>query len=564
MQKAERFRRVRALFDEATALPVEQRAAFVRDQSGGDRSIEDEVLRLLNSVDSANLGGFLGEPAWKRSPAEAPIKTGTWFGPYRVIRQLSSGGMGSIYLVVRSDDAYKRQAALKVIRPDCLTESLVRKFQQERQILGELDHPNIARIVDGGTTSAGLPYFVMDYVDGQHLNTFCTQRRLSVDLRLRLFAAVCRAVEYLHRKGIVHRDLKPSNILVEPSGQVKLLDFGIAKILTTHAASSATATAPLLTPAYASPEQLLNQPAGAPSDVYSLGVVLYELLTGRRPFHKEEAISFQQLITTVANGAPPPASSVAGTSEQHVTPENPAQLRRRLTGDLDMILSKALRREPERRYRDAGEFAADVERHLAGIPVAARPDTITYRGGRFVRRNGLAVAAALMVAAVSGWGLHESLERRRLQERVDELEQRTRAAMTLAESRLLSDDSPARQFSDLEGLATAFRGPFTEALRLLPGLTPNRDDLMNRAERYLGRVAELYSGRVNLQREVALGYLLLGKLRGDPAQPNLGDRKGALRLYRQARELAGQAGGDAMSQDLLRVIGEHEARASVP
>jgi len=562
MEKAERFRRIRGLFDEATGLPSEQRAAFVRERAAGDRSIEDEVLRLLASVDSANQDGFLGEPAWQRSSIEPPVRTGTWFGPYRVVRQLNSGGMGTIYLVARSDDVYRRQAALKVIRPDCLTEDLVRRFHQERQILAELDHPNIARIVDGGTTSAGLPYFVMDYVDGQHIHKFCSQRRLPVESRLQLFIQVCRAVDYLHRNRIVHRDLKPSNILVKGDGTVKLVDFGIAKILAEG--QDATRTVPLLTPGYASPEQLMNEPAGPTSDVYSLGVVLYELLTGLRPFHREESVSVQQLITTVAGTPPPAPSSVAGTNEGHVTPENPSQLRRRISGDLDTVLLMALRREPERRYPDAGAFGLDIERHLNGHPVQARPDDVVYRGGKFLRRHRLAVAAAALVVAVSGWGVNEHLERRRLQEQIDALQSQARSAVIAAEGRLLTNQTPAEQFEDLQKVADAYRGPFREALRLSPGATPEREDLMIRAERYLGRVGELFGRSMGLQREIAAGYLVLGRLRGDPGHPNLGDRDGAARLYRQARELAAQADDDQLTRDLLRLISEHESRLRVP
>ncbi len=528
--KAERFRRIRALFDGASALPVEQRAAYIREQSAGDAAMELEVGKLLASVESAKQDGFLDEPAWKRAPVAALIETGTWFGPYRMVRRLSEGGMGAVYLVARADDAYQRQAALKLIRPDCLTESLVRRFHQERQILAQLDHPNIARIVDGGTTSAGLPYFVMDYIDGQHLHKFCLLRRLNVETRLRLFATVCRAVEYLHLNRIVHRDLKPANILVTKDGVVKLVDFGIAKLLAED--PDLTRTAPLLTPGYASPEQLRNEPCGPASDVYSLGVVLYELLTGVRP---------------ASSMAP---SEAAGTNPQHVTPENPTQLRRRLSGDLDTILLMALRQEPVRRYPDAGAFAADVERHLTGQPVAAQRDTIAYRGGKFLRRNWIASAASVLVVAASGWAINERVERVRLQKRVDELEDLTGSEVTLAESRLRGEPP----IPLLVRLAAVYKDSFGESLRLLPGWTPRRDELLGRAEAFLSSVGLARGNALN--REIAAGYVLLADLRGYPRQPNLGDKAGALRLYEKAKRLSDDAA-------LLRVIAEHETAVSM-
>jgi serine/threonine protein kinase len=562
MNKAERFRRVRELFDSASELLPEQRAAFVRAQAGGDTAIEMEVLRLLAAIDSANQGGFLNAAAWQRGGEEAPIKTGTWFGPYRVVRPLSSGGMGAVYLVARADDAYRRQAALKIIRADCLTPALVQRFHQERQILAELDHPNIARIVDGGTTSAGLPFFVMDYVDGQHLTAFCAQRRLPVEARVALFITVCRAVEYLHRNRITHRDLKPANILVSTAGIVKLVDFGIAKSLSGD--PEVTRTAPLLTPGYASPEQLRNEPAGPAADVYSLGVVLYELLTGQRPFQREESISLQQWMATVEGAAPPAPSRVAGTSERHVTPENTGQLRRRLAGDLDTIVLMALQRDPARRYADAGAFAADLERHLSGHPVLARPDTLLYKGTKLLHRHRLLAVAAGFAVLAGGWGVHESLERQRLARRVAELENQPRLELASAERRLLAGNDPNRQLDDLQKLATAYRGPFVEALRAAPGMTPERDQLLGRTERYLGHVAELFGRNMHLQVELAAAYLLLGKLRGDPAYPNLGDRTGALRLYRQARTIAVEAGNDPFARELLQLIAEHERRLAVP
>ncbi|MCX6607454.1 MAG: serine/threonine-protein kinase [Acidobacteria bacterium] len=528
--KAERFRRIRAVFDGASALPVEQRAAYVREHSAGDGAMELEVGKLLAAVESAKQDGFLAEPAWQRPPVAAPLETGTWFGPYRMVRRLSEGGMGAVYLVARADDAYQRQAALKLIRPDCLTEGLVRRFHQERQILAQLDHPNIARIVDGGTTSAGLPYFVMDYIDGQHLHKFCLQRRLNVETRLQLFAVVCRAVAYLHANRIVHRDLKPANILVTNEGQVKLVDFGIAKLLAED--PEITRTAPLLTPGYASPEQLRNEPCGPASDVYSLGVVLYELLTGVRP----------------ASSVPP--SQAAGTNAQHVTPENPSQLRRRLVGDLDTMLLMALRPEPERRYPEAGAFAADVERHLLGQPVAARGDTIAYRGGKFLRRNWLVSAVSVFGVAASGLAVNERVKNVRLRRQVDELENSIGSQVASAERRLQSEPP----IPLLVRLAAVYRESFTESLRLVPGWTARRDELVGRAEAFLAKVGLLMGGAFS--REIAAGYILLADLRGYPRQPNLGDKAGALRLYAKAKGLTDDL-------DLLRVIAEHETATSM-
>lgn len=556
-ERAERFRRVRALFDEAAALPSEQRAAFVRHSAAGDTALEQDVLKLLASVESAQQGGFLGEPAWKRSPSETAVKTGEWFGPYRVVRKLNAGGMGSVYLVMRADDVYQRQAALKIIRADCMTETLIHRFHQERQILARVDHPNIARIIDGGTTSTGLPYFVMDFVDGEHLHVFCSKRRLNVEARLRLFAVACRAVEYLHRNQIVHRDLKPSNILVCADGTPKLVDFGIAKFL--DGAVQTTQTSPLLTPGYASPEQLMNEPAGPPSDVYSLGVVLYEVLTGQRPYQRHESMPVQQLITTVSGAPPPAASAIAGTNTQHVTPENPAQLRRRLSGDLDTILMMALRREPERRYTDAGALASDIERHLAGQPVAARRDTMTYRGGKFLRRNWIGAAAAAAVCGAVGWGVSEHFERARLQKRVDELEEATRRELAAAERDLGGGDYK-RHIENMQRVGESFKSSFTESLRLKSGKTPERDELVTRGESYVDKLLS-FAGANRFRGEIAAAYLLFGDLRGYPGRPNLGDRDGALRLYERARQIAAQDQGDVLAQEILRLAGEHESRA---
>jgi non-specific serine/threonine protein kinase/serine/threonine-protein kinase len=400
----------------------------------------------------------------------------------------------------------------------------------------------------------------MDFVDGEHLHVFCTKRRLNVEARLRLFATVCRAVEYLHHNQIVHRDLKPSNILVCADSTVKLVDFGIAKFL--DGTAQTTQTSPLLTPGYASPEQLLNEPAGPPSDVYSLGVVLYELLTGQRPFQRQEPMPVHQLITTVSGSPPPVASSIAGTNAQHVTPENPAQLRRRLSGDLDTILMMTLRREPARRYPDAGALGDDIERHLSGRPVAARRDTISYRGGKFLRRNWIGAAAALAVCGAVGWGVSERLERTRLQKRIEELEDATRRELARAEKEPGESDYK-RHVENVQAVGESFKTTFTESLRLKPGMTPEREVLVKRGESYVDKLLQI-PGAERFRGEIAAAYLLFGDVRGYPGRPNLGDRNGALRLYERARQIAAQDQRDVLAQEILRIAGEHESRTRQP
>ena len=312
-------------------------------------------------------------------------------GPYRILREIGHGGMGTVYLAERADNQYQKTVALKLLRGwSAGHERSVRRFLEERQILAALDHPDIARLLDGGVTADGLPWFAMEYVEGVPINQFCTDRALAIERRLELFCRVCAAVQYAHRNLVVHRDLKPANILVTTDGQVKLLDFGIAKLLDDGAnrAASLTATGErLMTPMYASPEQVCGEPVSTATDVYALGVLLYELLTGRYPY---------RLATREPH-------AVARTILEQ-EPERPSvvvpQLTRRLRGDLDTIVGKAMQKDPARRYGTAEQLETDVRRHLDGLPVAARPDSALYRAQKFIRRHRVGVAMATVVAAL--------------------------------------------------------------------------------------------------------------------------------------------------------------------
>jgi eukaryotic-like serine/threonine-protein kinase len=361
------------------------------------------LSRLLAS------GGALNGPLWEAFctdlPEEPVLREGETVGRYRVLREIGRGGMSVVYLAERADDAFHQRVALKVLDRAPRDREARARFEQERQILASLDHPNIARLLDGGVDGRGLPYIVMELVEGQPIDQYCEERRLSVDERLALVQVVARAVAYAHRRLVVHRDLKPSNILVTAAGEVKLLDFGIAKLLDPAAAGPfavpPTRTAlRLLTPEYAAPEQVRGEPVTTASDVYQLGLVLFELLTGRRA-HGLTGDSITEIERVVCSGEPPRPSRSLSAAD--------AALRRRLTGDLDSIVLTALRKEPDRRYASPADLAADLERHRAGLPVSARGDGLAYRAGKLLWRHRLAVAAVTAVALSLVGGLGAAL-----------------------------------------------------------------------------------------------------------------------------------------------------------
>ena len=366
-------------------------------------------------------------------------------GPYRILRELGQGGMGVVYLAARADEQFRKRVALKVIRSGAASEEVVRHFKRERQILAGLDHPNIAKLLDGGTTDDGLPYFVMEYIEGEPLLAYCDSRKLPVAERLKLFQAICSAVQYAHRNLVVHRDIKPGNILVAEDGSPRLLDFGIAKLLNPELAGEApTATAVVMTPAYASPEQARGERITTATDVYSLGVVLYELLTGhlpyrllsRQPLEILKAISEQEPEkASTAVERVETATTASGGLVARVTPDvsstregTPDRLQRRLRGDLDNILMLALRKEPPRRYASVEAFSDDIRRYLEGLPVKARQPTLGYRAGKFLRRHVAGVvASAVFVVLLIGFAVAMAMQSARVARERD-LAEKERAA----------------------------------------------------------------------------------------------------------------------------------------
>lgn len=429
-----RWQQIMRLFNEALDLPEPERADFLAESCGEDEKLRQEVENLLQADAQAEASQALSGPfeAGESLHELSDLPTDERIGPYRLVRLLGRGGMGNVYLAER-DDAFQKQVALKLIRRGLDTNDLVVRFHYERQILASLEHPNIARLLDGGMTDDGRPYFVMEYVEGESIVDYCDRRRLTTKQRLALFRSVCRAVGYAHRMLVVHRDLKPSNILVtevEEAGEVvpwvKLLDFGVARLLDEEAYDQTTPHTQtgrrLMTPAYAAPEQVRGDAVSTATDVYQLGVLLYELLTGRRP-HRLEERQWRAVEQAILEEEPlRPSTAVyeketvtRGEETMVITPEmvsqaratTPDTLARGLAGDLDNIVLKALKKEPERRYVSVEALEEDLKRHLTGLPVAARPDTLGYRASRFVRRHRLGVLAAIVVllAVLGGAGV---------------------------------------------------------------------------------------------------------------------------------------------------------------
>ncbi len=423
---AERWRRLTELFDGLVGMPAGDRAARLAELDGEDASLRAEIESLLAEVEDS---GVLDAPAVEAfsallenvdppEPEEAP---GQRVGPYQIVEELGRGGMGVVYLAERADGQFEQRVALKLVKRGLDTDEVLQRFRRERQILARLEHRSIARLYDGGATEDGRPYFAMELVRGEPVTVYCDQRALSIEERLRLFRRVCEAVDHAHRNHVVHRDLKPSNILVTGDGDLKLLDFGVAKFLGKgtdgHDVPTLTRiSSRAMTPEYAAPEQVLGRPVSPATDVYALGVVLYELLTGRRPYRLARQ-SGPEVERTILEVEPPRPSAVVeqGPEEEGSSAEGlarargltPAALRRRLAGDLDAIVLTTLRKDSGRRYVSAQALAEDIERHLAHRAVKAHPESPVYRTGKFVHRHRRAVATlgiAALTAILVGLG----------------------------------------------------------------------------------------------------------------------------------------------------------------
>jgi serine/threonine protein kinase len=479
---AERWAQIKTVLSDALEADGPERLAVLDRLCGGDDDLKRNVQSLLAQETRAS-EAFPSIAAPEMPLHEEPMPEA--IGAYRVIREIGRGGMGVVYLGERADGEYRKQVAIKLITGGRHDPDAVRRFRRERGILAQLEHPGIARLLDGGATESGQPYFIMEYVEGLPVADFCERGALDVPARLRLFLQICDAVSYAHQRLIVHRDLKPGNILVGGDGQTKLLDFGLSRVLDWPDSSpEITQAGPLpMTPAYASPEQVLGQPYTVSGDVYSLGVILYELLSSRRPYQLTTG-SLLEIARAVCEQEPLPLSQAVDR-----------RLAKVLRGDLENIAFKALAKDASARYASVPEFAEDVRRYLTGRPVAARRATFLYRAGKLWRRHRVPIAAGavglgliLAFAGTAWWEAHRA----------------------------------QRRFDDVRGLAHAMMFDLHDAIVKLPGSTPARELLVRQALDYLERLSHEAGNNAGLSREIALGYERIADVEGNLADSNLG------------------------------------------
>lgn len=409
----ERWEKVELLFEEALKQDEIDRVNFLKKECGEDTELFNEVFSLLN--EDSNIHSIFSKDISKEFFNQDNFeKKDSVIGAYRIISKIASGGMGDVFLAERADGEFEQKVALKLIRPGSSSSDIIERFKSERQILAKLQHPNIAQLLDGGITDEGLPFFTMEYVDGVSIDEYCDKNKLSIKQRLKLFSNVCSAVQFAHQNLIIHRDLKPSNILITESGQVKLLDFGIAKVFAENSEDAGLTKTGLfvMTPEYASPEQIRSGTITTATDVYSLGLILYKLLTGSFPYEIKNFTPLELEKSICLTEAEKPSTLISkklktrkkegdNSSEIFITRNiEPEKLKKRLSGDLDNICLLALRKEPEQRYVSAEQLKSDIEKYLNGLPVSAHPPTIKYRSQKFISRHKIAISTAAIITVL--------------------------------------------------------------------------------------------------------------------------------------------------------------------
>jgi tetratricopeptide (TPR) repeat protein len=523
----DRWDRVQSVFLSLADLPPGEQAVLLDKECTGDDELRAEVESLLASdrPSSQVMSAAISKEAalWVDVPNLAGSRLGSW----RIVREIGRGGMGTVYLAVRDDDQFQKQVAIKVVRHGMDTADVLEHFRHERQILANLDHPYIARLLDGGATPDGRPFFVMDYVEGQPLDLFCKENILAIDARCRLFLRVLEAVAHAHRNLVVHRDLKPANIFVKSDGTPKLLDFGVAKLLAADPGADVTLTVlnRPFTPQYASPEQVHGLPVTTAVDIYSLGAIFYEMLTGQRA-QRIDSLSVSEIERVVC----------------HTEVTRPSLLAKGLDADLDNIVLMAMRKEPARRYQSVDQFADDIHRFLKGRAVLARQDSFWYRARKFTGRNRFTISGAALIFVSLVAALVVTLAQARVAQsarRTAEVQRgvsdRERARAERERARAEGEHASAeRRFTEVREMAGKFMFDFHDAIATLPGSTPARKMVVETGIRYYDSLLKEAGGDQALLEEIARGYDRLGDVQGNPYYPNLGDVPGAGQSYQKA------------------------------
>ncbi|MFV0389957.1 MAG: protein kinase domain-containing protein [Pyrinomonadaceae bacterium] len=506
---------IKETFSKVIDLPFEKRSVYLSEIE--DQQIRQEITNLLNAHGAAE--GFIDKPIFvEREIVEVETEDnliGKQVKDYLILKQIGTGGMGTVYLAERLNSDFKQKVALKIIKRGMDSEAILKRFATERKILASLKHPNIAELLDGGISQEGLPFFVMEYVEGQTLTEFCQAKNPSVEDRLKLFQQICGAVEFAHRNLIIHRDLKPSNIIVSKGGVPKLLDFGVSKLLSDSEAEATQMENRVFTPEYASPEQILEQNVTTATDIYSLGIILYEILSGHRPY-QTKGKTLEEIIAIVCESkiTKPSEAITDFKSSQTREANSPSQFSKGISGDLDNITLKSIRKEPAERYGSAQQFSEDIDRCLNGFPVIARPQTRGYRFGKYIKRHkaGVLAAALVLVSLVGGisFATWQAFVARRERARAEE------------------------NFNDVRNMSKKIIFDFDNAIKDIPGSIAARKLLVTISLEYLDKLAVENQQDSKLQMELAEGYEQIANIQGGYVPNHLGNREAALKSFQRA------------------------------